>query len=243
MRRLHRHTTLALIAALVAAFVSFATAQVDERSRALLEGLRPPAGEVIETLDQTMVMTLELEGGMEVRTRTVIDYVTERALIEAEVMPGMSVTIVVVDGQMSMRMGGMSLPMPPGMGEEFADVFAGDPNDPLAEVTSATFDGPVSYGNVVSGDQVSVRGMTQVAGADSAEDARFVFDAQGRLLAVVSESDEGVFLAVFDEPVTGSPAVGSSATMYLLSGDEVERFATMRFESIRINEPIDESLF
>lgn len=244
MQRLQARPSTAALAVLVAALLTTASAQIDDRALALLAGLQPPASEVIETLDQTMVMTVHLEGDMEVRTRTVIDYVNERALIESEVMPGMRVTIVVMDGRMSMRMGGMSLPLPPGVGEDFADVFASDPNDPLSGIESATFDGPVSYAGLVSGDQVSVRGTTALAGADSAQDARFVFDAQGGLLAILSEDDtDGVVLTVWDEPVTGSTVLGQSGTLYFLRGDQAERFATLRFESIRVNEPIDDGLF
>lgn len=244
MQRLQARPLTAALAVLVAALLTIASAQIDDRARTLLEGLQPPAGEVIETLDQTMVMTVHAEDDMEVRTRTVIDYVNERALIESEIMPGMSVTIVVMDGQMSMRMGGMSLPLPPDMGEDFGDLFASDPNDPLAGIESATFDGPVSYAGLVSGDQVSVRGTTALAGAESAEDGRFIFDAQGGLLAIVAEDDmDGTVLTVWDEPVTGSTVVGGSATLYFLRGDQAERFATLRFESIRVNEPIDDGLF
>jgi len=243
MLRNRTYPWIVAVAVLVAALASSAAAQIDERARVLLEGLRPPAGEVIETLDQTMVMTLELEGGMEVRTRSIIDYVNERALIDTEIMPGMSMTIVVLDGQMQMRMGGMSLPLPPDLGADYADMFAGDPNDPLEGAERASYDGIVSYAGLVSGQQVTVVGSAQVAGLDAADEARYLFDDQGRLLAVVAESDEGVLLFVFDEPVTGSAVVGHSATMYMLQGDEAERFATMRFEEVRINEPIDEGLF
>jgi len=234
---------LTCTAVLITAFATLALAQVDPRARTLMEGLQPRGGEEIRTLDQVTVITLEAEGGMEVRTRTVIDYEGRRARIDTEVAPGMSATVVIIDGEMQMRVGGMTLPMPPGVADQFGDVFDGDPNDPLADAESASYDGEVSYGELVSGEQVTVRGDTKVAGLDGGNESRFVFDARGGLLAVVGESDEGTMLMVFDEPVHGSAAVGRSATMYELRGSNVERWATIRFEDVRVNEPLDDGLF
>jgi|SRR6056297_169935 len=238
------HVTL--LAAVLVAFASVAStaaAQIDDRARELLAGLQPTTVETIETLDQTTVMTLDAQGGTEVRSRTVIDYAGRRARIDTEVAPGMSATIVVADGQMQMVVNGMTVPLPPEMGEQFGDVFAGDPNDPLAGVESASFDGAVAYADVVSGDQVTVRGDARVAGLDQGEATRFVFDEAGGLLAVVTESSEGTMAMVFDEPLTGSPAVGRSAVLYRLQGSDAERFATIRYEDVRINEPLADDLF
>ena len=155
----------------------------------------------------------------------------------------MNATIVVADGQMRMIVSGMTVPPPPELGEQFGDVFAGDPNDPLAGIESASFDGAVSHGDLVSGDQVTVRGEARVAGLDQSEATRFVFGDAGGLLAVVTESSEGTMAMVFNEPVTGSPAVGRSAVPYRLQGSDAERFATIRYEDVRINEPLADDLF
>ncbi len=235
---------LVLLALVAASLASSASAQIDDRARALLEGLRPTEVEAIETLDQTTVMTVEAQGGAEVRSRTVLDYVGQRARIDTEVAPGMTATILIVDGALSMDVGGMRLPLPPELGEQFGDVFASDPNDPLAGVESATFDGPVSYGDLVAGDQVTITGATEVAGLDGAEETRYVFAGDGGLLAVASDSGDGAtILMVFDEPMRGSPAVGRSATMYELRGGQSQRIATMRYEDVRINEPIPDDMF
>lgn len=234
---------LALMTSLVAAFASFALAQIDERARALMEGLRPEGGEEIRTLDQITIISLEIEGGMEVRNRTVIDYEGRRARIDTELAQGMSATIVINEGEMQMRVAGMALPMPPGAADQFGDVFEGDPNDPLADAESASYDGDVSYGDLVSGEQVTIRGKTKIAGLDGGNESRFVFGPGGGLLAVVGETDEGTMLMVFDQPVRGSAAVGSNAVMYRLRGSSVERWATIRFEDVKVNEPLDDDLF
>jgi hypothetical protein len=235
-----RPSVLIVVAALL---VSFAAAQIDDRARSLLEGIQPAPGETVETLQQVMVMTLHQQGDMEVRTKTVIDYVNERAAIETEISPGMVATIVVADGQVRMAMGGMSLPLPAAIGDEFADMFDADPNDPLAGIESASYDGVQSYGDLAEGEQVTVRGAVAIAGVDDAEVARYLFDGQGRLVAVVVDSSDGMVLSVFDEPVTGSTAVGSNATLYLETAAGYERFATMRFEQVLVNEPIPEGTF
>lgn len=244
-KRPHRHVRpSALVALLVVALLGgVAMAQIDDRARALLEGMAPEPGTRIDTLDQTMIMTIEGEGEMSVRSRTIVDYPNRRALIESELMPGMNVVIVVQDGDVQMRMGAMTLPLPPGLGEEFADLFDADPNDPLEGIESASFDGPTSYAGLVSGDQVTVRGSTTIAGVDADDDVRLLFDADGGLLGVVAEADGETMLTVFDSPVRGSPALGQSALMYMLDGDEAYLFATLRFEEVRVNEPIDDGLF
>lgn len=235
--------TLPSLVVALAALASIATAQIDPQARALLEGLQPAQVEAIDTLDQTIVTTVEVEGGTEVRSRTIIDYVHQRARIETEVAPGMGAVLVLVDGQLQMIVAGMRVPVPGELGEQFADILDGDPNDPLAGIERATFDGPVDIGGLVSGDQVTVVGSTQVAGVEDAEESRFVFGSDGSLLAVAFDSDEGTIVMVYDEPVTGSTAVGRGGTLYQVRGGQAERMATVRFEDVRINEPVSDDLF
>lgn len=245
MKRTVNRLPAALLALVLALTASVASAQVDDRARALLEGLVPPAGETVETLQQTMVMTLHQQDDMEVRTRSIIDYVTRRAAIETEVGPGMVATVVIADGQVRMLMGGMALPLPGALAESFDGVFDRDPGDALPEGSTATFDGPMTYGDLLEGEQVTVRGASLVAGVEDDEESRYLFDGSGRLLGVVSEADDGLLVVmVFDEPFTGSGVVGRNATMYLLDGaGTAERFATMAFESVLVNEPIPEGTF
>lgn len=244
MKRIRNRLPAAALAAVLAMTALVAWAQVDDRARALLEGLVPPSGETVDTLQQTMVMTLHQQGDTQVRTRSIFDYAGRRAAIETEVAPGMVATVVIADGQVRMLMGGMALPLPGALAESFDGVFDRDPGDVLPEGSSATFDGPVAYADLLEGDQVTVRGASLVAGVEDAEESRYVFDGAGRLLGVVSETDEGLVVMVFDEPFTGSGVVGRNATMYLLdAAGTAELFATMAFEDVRVNEPIPEGTF
>jgi hypothetical protein len=239
-----RHLTLTVLTLVLVGW-QVAAAQVDDRARALLEGLQPPAGETIDTLDQVMHMTVFAGGGeQEVRTRTIVDYVGERAAIETEVGPDMVATMVFSDGQARMVVGGMSLPLPPTMSDAFDGIFDRAPEDLLADGATATYDGVQAYGDLVEGEQVTVTGGSLVAGVDGSDVSRYVFDDEGRLLAVVVDSDEGTLVTVFDEPFTGSAVVGRSATMYRLDdAGGSERFAIMTFEDVRINEPIEDGTF
>lgn len=233
-----------LVATLVLTTLQLAAAQVDDRARALLEGFQTPTGEVVDTLDQVMVMTIFVGGDEQVvRTRTIIDYVGERAAIDTEVAPGMSARVIIVGGQARMEMAGMQLPMPPMMADAFDGIFERDTSGILEDGAVATYDGVQAYGGLVEGEQVTITGPTPIAGIEGADETRMLFDPQGRLLAVVVETGEGLMLTVFDEPFQGNAVVGRSATMYLLQPGGPERFATMTFEAIRINEPIEDGTF
>ncbi len=233
-----------LFALLLISIASIAFAQVDDRARDLLEGLVPPAGETVDTIQQTMVMTIHQQGDMEVRTRTVIDYVGRRAAIETEVAPGMVATVVIVDGQARMLMSGMALPLPAALADTFGSVFDRDPGEALPEGSSATYDGPMAYGDLLSGEQVTVRGASLVAGVQEAQESRYVFDDAGQLAGVATVTDDGLVVMVFDEPFNGSGVVGRNATMYLVDdAGTAELFATMRFEDVLVNEPIPEGTF
>jgi hypothetical protein len=246
MKRSHLRRLTVPILVFVFASLGLASAQVDDRARALLEGLQPPAGETIETLDQVMTMTIYQgdDEPTEVRTRTVVDYAGERAAIETEVGPGMVATMVLADGQARMVMNGMSLPLPAAMSGSFEGIFDRAPEDLLAEGATATYDGVQAYGDLLEGEQVTVTGASLVAGVDGSDVSRYVFDDEGRLAGMVVDTDEGTLVTVFDEPFSGSPVVGRSATMYRLDGaGGAERFATMTFEDVRINEPIEDGTF
>lgn len=242
MSRLHVRLILS-IALLIAAGV--ALAQIDERARELLEGLQTDQQAEIRTLDQTMIMTIYAEGMEQtVRTRTRVDFEQRRAAIDTEVAPGMSIRIVIEDDQARMLMGGMAMPLPPGMDEGYGAIFEREP-DLFAEGVSATYDGVQSYGDVLEGHQVTLHNAAGLPGVEGAQAQRLVFDDDGRLIGFVAEVPEvGVMVGVLDEPHQGNPFVGRDATIHLLQPDgTAEEFMRMRFEDTRVNEPIDPAAF
>jgi hypothetical protein len=231
------------LALLIAAGV--AIAQIDDRARELLEGLQAGEQADIRTLDQTMVMTIYAQGTEgTVRTRTLIDYEQRRAAIETEPAPGMSVRIVIADGQTRMLMGGVTMPLPPGMDDAYDSIFEREP-DLFAEGVSASYDGVQTYGDLLAGHQVTVRNAAVLPGVEGAEEQRLIFDDEGRLVGFVAEvAETGVTVAVFDEPQRTNPFVGRDATMHLLLPDGTsEPVMRMQFEEARVNEPIDPAAF
>jgi hypothetical protein len=244
-RTMRPHPTrfILLLALLVAA--GMATAQIDDRARELLEGLQTGEQADIRTLDQTMIATIYAHGMEQtVRTRTQVDYEGRRAAIETEPAPGMSIRIVVADGQTRVFMGGMAVPMPPGMDDAYGSVFEREP-DLFADGVSASYDGFQRYGDLLAGHQVTVRNAAVLPGVEGAQEQRLIFDDDGRLAGFVAEvAEAGVMVGVFDEPLRGNPFVGRDATMHLLLDDgTTQPFMRMRFEDARVNEPIDPAAF
>lgn len=232
------------IALLIAAGV--ATAQIDDRARELLEGLQTDEQAEIRTLDQTMIATIYAHGMEQtVRTRTQVDYEARRAAIETEPAPGMSIRIVIADGETRVLMGGMAMPMPPGMGDAYDSIFEREP-DLFGEGVGASYDGVQTYGDLLTGHQVTLRNAAGLPGVEGAPEQRLVFDDGGRLVGFVAEAAEvGVMVGVFDEPLQeGNPFVGRDATIHLLLPDATSQlFMRMRFEDARVNEPIDPAAF
>jgi hypothetical protein len=244
-RTMQRHPArlVRLLALLLAA--GLATAQIDDRARELLEGLQTGDQADIRTLDQTMIATIYAHGTEQtVRTRTQVDYERRRAAIETEPAPGMSIRIVIVDGQTRVFMGGMTMPIPPGVDDAYGSIFEREP-DLFAEGVSATYDGFQAYGDLLAGHQVTVRNAAVLPGVEGAQEQRLIFDDDGRLVGFVAEVAEvGVMVGVFDEPLQGNPFVGRDATMHLLLHDgTTQPFMRMRFEDARVNEPIDPAAF
>lgn len=242
----HFRQALALLS-LLALLAGLAHAQVDDRARELLEGLEAQVGGVeITTLDQTMLMTVHAaDEPLVSRTRTVIDYPGSRVASVTETM-GMSTILRLEDGQVTMSMMGMSFPAPPGMDDALMSTFDSDPSagSLLGPDTVATFDGEVDYGGVLAGQQVTYTGDFGAPGLGvEATTVRMVFDDDGRLLGQVVESEGMTMLLVIaSEPVTEG-ALFFDMDMYEYSGGAATLYATMRYEEVLINQPIDETLF
>lgn len=244
---------LALAALLALLLAPRATAQPDARALKLLQGLAahdPLAGETIETLEMVMIMVLEDRGGVVTRTRNVVDVAGRRALMETDLGDGQRTTVRVADGSVRMHVGDEEIPLPQGMAAAF-DSFFEPPTaafDPLD--LDATYDGVRAYAGLVEGEQVTVRNHSLLLGMDDVvpeseriTDAAYLFDAEGRLLAIVYEAAGETMLMLIDEPLTPGVAAWPATTTYRLGPDGPERVMRMRFELVRVNEPIPEGTF
>lgn len=245
---MNMRSKLLLATLLLSILTGIAAAQIDDRARAFLEGLNERFDTDITTVDQTSIVTTYLEDGstVEMQMRTVLDYEKRRAAMLTEVMPGMEAIMILQDGQISMKIPGMpfALPMPAGSDEMMAGLFDPPAWPGFQEGDRATYDGPVSYGNLLAGEQVSYTTMHLLDGEQEEYTTRFVFGPDGAVLGYVVETDDvDPLLMVLDEPATGGYLAGMSASLYLPDGGSWRLSSTMQFVEYKVNEPIDETLF
>ena len=243
-------TRLVISAALLLALLtSFATAQIDDRSRELLEGLSAAAENFeLTTLDQTMVMTIPPQDGQAeivTRTRMAVDFENERAAFVTELAEGMATRMVHQNGQTVMHMAGMpmAMPVPAPMATAFDSVFEPPTMNLLdQEGASATYDGVVAYGDVLEGHQVTFTGNFDPAGMSESSESKLIFDDAGNLIGMASDVSGDVVVMVYDDPFDpAQPLATRNMTMYELSGDDARLYATMVYEDVRVNEPLDEA--
>ncbi len=244
MKRRNLRSSLVVVAFLaVASVLSLASAQIDDRARALLEGIQPASVQEIDTLDQTMVITSYMPDGttQEMSSRTVIDYVNRRLASFMEIAPGMSTRTIYQDGKVTMTMPGMpmALPVPPGVAESLAETFEKPPAVFLKDTDKATYDGPVDYG-VLKGELVTY--TTTMPGSSEPVTMGYVFDG-GKLVGTRMEADGTEMVSVFDSPISQFTSSAFDNTTYMLQDGTWTKASHVHFEDSIINEPIDESVF
>lgn len=242
-----RSVAIVWVAALLA---GVAAAQPDDRAQQLLQGVGSAdawTGETIDTMEMIVVVVLYEIDDTERRTRTLVDYVGRRALVESDLGAGLRSTLRVADGEVRMTVGDEDLPSLPGFAALYDALFdppswTFDPAD-----LDATYDGVRAYGDLVEGEQVTVRGGLPIPGFEGLSDfdagapMAYLFDADGRVLAIVTETPGGTLLMMPDEPWGGGATPATST--YRLDPDGPVLTMRMWFEAIRINEPIPEGTF
>lgn len=240
--------SFAALVLLAAVLAPLATAQIDPQARTFLEGLNERFDTDVTTLDQTSIITTYMPDGTTatMTVRSVIDYVNRRAATFSEVMPGMEAVMVLKDGQVTMKVPGMpmSLPVPPEAAESLEALFDPPVWPGFKDGDTASYDGQVSYGELLSGEQVSYTTKHVLDGNESDYTTRFVFTADGAILGYLIESP-GVdpLLMVLSEPATGGYLAGLDASLYLPDGGGWQLSSKMEFVEYTVNAPIDESLF
>lgn len=236
--------TAALVASLLlATLLATASAQVDARARALLEGLQPVTTEEVRNVDQTVVNTIYVDGDeMETNARIVIDFEGRRLVMLTEVAPGMSTRLLLKDGQVTMSMPGlpMTLPAPPESAAQLEQMF--DQNEPilLKDGDTATYDGEVDYGGIVSGEQV-----TYTFHDESGEPTTIQYLFQdGKIIGMHMDMDSsGEMLVAYDTAVDTQALLGYDSTTYMLDDGTWNIVSRSRVEAIAYNVVLDESLF
>lgn len=246
MNKPRRSTLRAAVAAtLMAALLTSAFAQdIDPRARALLEGLTPStAPDEIHNMVLSISSTTYLDGQEFATTsRTIIDYDNERAAIVQEVM-GMETRMLYVDGQMRMNVMGMNMPMPPGTEEQFASIFEKPTSTNMLDAAvRISFDGPVNYGDLLVGDQVSYEGEAGVYGTPDSPVMHYVFDASGALLGMHLPADGGAMLMVFNEPVSDA-IMSYDMNVYMEEGGAWTLMQETALMEMEYNVELDDSEF
>ncbi len=232
----------------IASVIPLASAQIDDRARVLLEGIQAGTEQLMETMDQSMVMTTYLPDGtsLEMRSRTVIDFVNRRLITVTEPVEGTiegtpSMVMVYKDGEVTMTMSDTdaALPVPPGITESLEASFDQPASTSLADIDGATYDGEVDY-DVLKGEQVTL--TTILPGTGEPVRVSFVFQ-DGKLVGTHAVADGQEVLSVFDAPVSSFVAGTIDNTSYILEDGVWTKISHMHFEVLKFNEPIDESLF
>lgn len=241
-------TLLAASVLLATSLLGVAFAQIEPRARTFIEGMHAMFDTDVSTLDQTAVMTTFMPDGtdMAMTIRTVIDYVNRRAATFTEVMPGMESRMLIKDGQATMTMTGMpmALPVPPDAAAELEALFDPPVWPGFKDGDVATYDGQVSYGDLLSGEQVSYTTKHVMGGQETDYTTRFVFASGGAVLGYVIESPGNLpIMMVLAEPASSGHLAGLDASIYLQEGGNWNLSSTMEFVEYQVNEPLDESLF
>lgn len=225
--------------------------EIDPRARELLEGIGGYPEEV-RTFQASWVMTYHggLDGFGTMTSHIVIDVENRRLAGTFERAGGaedpmnFDGTIRLVDGELTMVMMGMEVPAPPELVETYEAMFDQyGTTDPLAGIERATFDGPVDYGGLLVGDQVSIEGDVSLPNVAQVGVFRYVFAADGTLLGAHSETEVGEVLVLFEGMSGGLALPGASMRTYQLVDGAWQLAIEMRYEDVIVNAEIDEGLF
>ena len=148
--------------------------------------------------------------------------------------------------------GGEQLPTPPGLAgqleAQLEQILDGGFTDPtqFIDYELISCDGQQSYGDVVQGEQVSVRlGENNLLPGMSDQVMRTVFDEAGQVKGSVVEVPEfGTQLVAFGKVETNDSGLTEGMTMYTYSWDgEQAEYAGTTTLNYTYNQPVDESLF
>ncbi len=243
-----RHILVALLMATT--FAAAAAQEIEPRALELLEGWAAAqnqsalAEDDIRTVQMTTVTVNHLlDEPMTTTSSMVVDYENRRLVATSTVM-GMESVTRVVDGEVTMTIDGSQMPVPPEVAATFEEVFDQiESGDLLGSIVRATFDGPVDYGGLLVGDQVTYEGDGGVMNAPEAQVVRYVFGADGTMLGAHLDSELGEMLILFEETGVDVDLPAMNMTTYMLTDGEWQLVMEMSYEHLVVNGEIDESLF
>ncbi len=246
-----------LVAVVLAAWFGFSFAQDTESCAPLLETLQAEAEEQqalwsgIQSVAQQTDIAQTIEGQAFALTTNAVYDLENRRIYQSIVTDGQeTMALRYADGEAVMTIPGMDMdmPAPPEMMEpleqQLEQILDGNFGGPAAmwgETEIVSCDGVQQYGDVLGGEQVTVR-LTQGVMADTL--LQFVF-VEGQLEGVIQEIPQlGPTLTVFEELTTNSDGLTERLTTRQYSWDGSQAQETgLTTISYSYNEPIDEALF
>lgn len=241
-------------------------AQVDPRAKALLEGLEEgiaPQPATLETADTTSCYTFYEDGKAQPETciRIVMDLLNRRLYNESRTLyegEPANTKLVYQNGRatftdsISEELFEVPKAQLESLEKMFAQVFEQLSGPVAPDYQNATYDGRVRYGDVLVGEQVTVKTTipSVTAGLQPSlkqveTTARYIFDPEGRALGGTAEvPTQGTLLQVYTDPEDPVPYRRyANGTMYTVKGERITLFSKTRVTRYRVNELLNEALF
>ncbi len=249
------------IAWFVLGLLSLTWAQLDPEAAPFLDyGRALQRAEKPGTLVVTLCITGYQNGNAqpELCTHSAIDYVKRRMAVRitAREEPRYNSNMVYQDGRIYMTDFGTDklVMMPPEQAEPIAETLektfdtAMQNNFVPDQFDSTHYDGPVSYGKVIKGEQVSATvtlPFTDLKGSDPKPTTlRLVFNENKVLLGTLTPTDKGPLLSVINHPQTKvTPAQFFDTTSYRLEDKKPVLVSKSRVVQFQFDKPLDEKLF
>ncbi len=251
---------------LIVGFFSLAWAQLDPKAAPFLEHMGAssgsqalPAGAKLKTVDYTMCFTSFDKGKAQPETcvRSAVDYVERRMTIRTTTREDESLDtdIVYRDGRVTMTdfLTGEPTVVPVAEAKPFKETLERTFDQVLQEnflpeqVERTHYDGPVSYGQVIRGEQVSATSelpsFDPEIPASKETTMRLIFGKNKALLGTITPTDDGDLLSVLTKPNANTFQKFLNTRSYTLEGDRPVLTLENRVTQFRFDKKLDEKLF
>jgi hypothetical protein len=198
----------------------------------------------LTSMESTITSNIEVNGQkVDSTINQVIDY-TNRRLYQTIDAMGNKVVMRYVDGNGTMDMAGMSMPVPAESAAALESAFDQGFVQGLPEnYTIVSCDGTQSYAGLLEGEQVTVKSTLPGIGETT---SKIIFGADGKTSGAISTiPNQGEMLIVFDTMELDAANVPTNMlmSMYKMEGDNATPFGTTTVNVKSYNQPVDESLF
>ena len=257
-----RTVIIAIFLTLLSTMLSFVFGQIDPKAKPFLgsinEAQNITPGATTRTLDYILCSTSHEDNKGKTCTRTVVDFVNRRMMVEAhsDTDKSENFQLIYKNGQATIT-------------DAFSEKPTVFPKDQAAivkrsfeyiaevaktggtlpdKVLSATYDGTVRYGKVIGGTQVTVSVLARsfMLGNTSPKKTTmsFIFSKEKQILGFVTEIPPRNLLYVLDNPADPIPMRRFiSGEMYWLENGKPKLSSSQQITRYRLNPKLNSSLF